>query len=477
MTEYKYILEKGSKKHPCPNCGNKSFVRFTDTGTGEYLPDKYGRCDREINCSYFLSPLNNGYVREHAEVNVMRPVTRTKPKPIFIPFEVLKDTRKNYEQNIFIQNLLNNVPFPFEVKEIEKVISLYNLGTVRKGYRSGAVTFPFMDKNGNVRAIQIKQFDKTNHTVKNGTDFLHSIIEKYHKEKCSSLPEWLSAYLKNDLKVSCLFGEHNLNKYPLNPIALVEAPKTAIYGTLYFGFPEHNENLLWLAVFNLSSLTVEKCKSLKGRDVYLFPDLSKDGKAFDLWNKKAKEFSDLMPDTQFKVSDLLEIHATETDRSKGLDLADFLIKQDWRKFRPQQIEAIEEAEQPKPEPLLISKSEASEQSDLSNQNCFLTTVHLLPAIKDNDLIEPVYSFSKAEEPKQYWDEKIYELKKYFSEITLPAQPIRLNQCSTITDIPKFIENHFSVVKGNNGKRSFKPYLERLNQLKSILQNISLFWYL
>ncbi len=69
---------------------------------------------------------------------------------------------------------------------------------------------------------------------------------------------------------------------------MVEAHKTAIYGSLYFGFPEQPKNLFWLAVYNLSSLNLNKCKALKGRNVYLFPDLFKDGKTFKLWSKKAK---------------------------------------------------------------------------------------------------------------------------------------------------------------------------------------------
>ena len=140
---------------------------------------------------------------------------------------------------------------------------------------------------GKLRAVQVKQFDEQNHTT--GTDFLHSIIEKHHTRNNKPLPEWLEAYNKNETKVSCLFGEHLLSKYPHNPVALVEAPKTAIYGTLYFGFPEQPTNLLWLAVYNLSSLNLNKCKALKGRNVYLFPDLSKDGKAFELWSNKANE--------------------------------------------------------------------------------------------------------------------------------------------------------------------------------------------
>ena len=193
------------------------------------------------------------------------------------------------------------------------------------------MTFPFIDVNQNIRAIQVKQFDEANHTT--GTDFLHSIIEKHYTRNNMPLPEWLEGYNRNETKVSCLFGEHLLNRYPHNPIALVEAPKTAIYGTLYFGFPEQPTDLLWLAVYNLSSLNLDKCRALKGRTVYLFPDLSKDGKAFELWSKKAKEIERQLKGTRMVVSDLLEQLAPQQDKEQGKDLADYLIKQDWRRYR------------------------------------------------------------------------------------------------------------------------------------------------
>lgn len=109
---------------------------------------------------------------------------------------------------------------------------------------------------------------------------------------------------------------------------MVEAPKTAIYGTLYFGYPEQPLNMLWLAVYNLSSLNLNKCKALKGRNVYLFPDLSKDGKAFNLWKSKAEQIENQLQYVRFTVSDLLEQLAPENDRANGKDLADYLIKQD-----------------------------------------------------------------------------------------------------------------------------------------------------
>jgi hypothetical protein len=343
--EYRYKLERTSKKHLCPDCGKRRFVRYIDEKTGGELPEEFGRCDREETCQYHLNPYTSGYHKmiwkkeqgNHLGIWQPNPNQKKKPrpKPVFYPSQLLQKTLKpeGYQQNTFIQNLLTNVNFPFAAKDIEKVISMYYLGTVCNGYRKGAITFPFIDKNENVRTIQVKQFDKTNHTK--GTDFLHSILEKHYKRNHKTLPEWLTAYLKQDKRVSCLFGEHLLNQYPNNPIALVEAPKTAIYGTLYFGFPEQPENLLWLAVYNLSSLTFEKCKALNRRTVYLFPDLSKNGHAFNQWSVKAKQFEKQMPGTTFKVSDFLEKNAIEEDRNKGLDLADFLIKKDWKDFRPQ----------------------------------------------------------------------------------------------------------------------------------------------
>jgi hypothetical protein len=158
--------------------------------------------------------------------------------------------------------------------------------------------------------------------------------DKHFQKKSQPVPEWLKGYKTNEIKVSCLFGEHNLNKYPHNPIALVEAPKTAIYGTLYFGSLEIPNNLIWLAVYNKSSFSFDKVQALKGRDVFVFPDLSKDGSTFQEWQRKAKDFEARLPGTRFIFSDLLEQYATPQQRLQGADMADVLSNLDPKKFRP-----------------------------------------------------------------------------------------------------------------------------------------------
>jgi len=361
---HRYNLEKGSKKHHCPDCNKKTFVRYIDTETGDYLPEKYGRCDRESKCSYHINPYLDGYAKmiweQEQKVTGVTKVTipkqkyfRTQPKPqptpepVFFDFETFKQTLQpeRYEKNIFIQNLFYRVQFPFEVDDVTKVIQLYRLGTVAKGYRAGANTFPFIDIKGNVRAVQIKQFDEKNHTT--GTDFLHSIIEKHHARNNKPLPGWLEAYTKQDKRITCLFGEHLLSKYHSHPVALVEAPKTAVYGTLYFGLPETPESLIWLAVYNKSSFSFDKLKVLQGRFVYVFPDLSTGGNTFKEWETKAKEYESHLPGTRFIFSDLLEKLATEPDKINGYDIADYLIKQDWRLFRKRNIQELPIQTEPK----------------------------------------------------------------------------------------------------------------------------------
>ena len=471
---HRYNLEKGNKKHNCPDCYKKTFVLYIDKETGDHLPEQYGRCDRENKCSYHLNPYLDGYAKaiweQEQKVTGVTKVTIPKqkyfcpkpkpkptPEPVFFDFDTFKQTLQpeRYEKNKFIQNLFYRVQFPFEINEVTKIIQLYRLGTIANGYRTGANTFPFIDIMGNVRAVQVKQFNEQNHTT--GTDFLHSIIEKHHTRNNKPLPEWLEAYTKQDKRISCLFGEHLLSKYHSNPVALVEAPKTAVYGTLYFGLPETPESLIWLAVYNKSSFSFDKLKVLQGRFVYVFPDLSKDGNTFKEWETKAIEYENRLPGTRFIFSDLLEQLAPEQDKGEGNDLADYLIKQDWRLFRKRNIQKTT----PQPELEKVTKvTKVTHQ-----QNNIYSKAEPLPKFK-------IFKAERIKQPikgkPQNWSNDIAELEKYFAGIELPTQPVKLNNYTTITDCSLFIESHFATVKGNNGNKTFLPYLNRLQEFKSLI---------
>ena len=56
---FRYTLERcigNRKKFICPNCGQRTFVRYIDVETGKPLGEGIGRCDREINCGYHKKP-------------------------------------------------------------------------------------------------------------------------------------------------------------------------------------------------------------------------------------------------------------------------------------------------------------------------------------------------------------------------------------------------------------------------------------
>jgi hypothetical protein len=485
---FRFSLEKGSRKLECPACHKKTYVRFQDSTTGEYLPREYGRCDRVENCGYHLNPYKDGYaksIRDHsygegylsAEKTAFMPGTKSKnsypmgnafskPEPALIPAEILEATVNNpAEENAFIQNLLHRVPFPFEVNDVQRVADLYRLGTVAHGYRAGSLTIPYIDENGGCRFIQVKSFDQDNHTT--GTDSLTSIIERHHKKTGTALPTWLETYQKQDLRVSCLFGAHLLPLYPHNRIAIVEAPKTAIIGSLYFEIPETAKDLLWMAVYSRDTLTIEKCKALKGRTVFLLPDLSKDGSTFNLWCKKAFEISSKVPGLKMTVIDLLEKLAGESERQSGDDIADHLIRYDWRKFRN----------------LLVDdpKRSTSDQK-LQQQNKSLKIPQReTPAIRRQPI--NTIDLSNSGEGSYAsggrsllnfipgsWTKEIEGIDRFFQTKKIPPGLILIDGIHPVSDPAKYVKTEMEIIKAQNGNPTFRPYLDRLIKLSEIISN-------
>jgi hypothetical protein len=133
--------------------------------------------------------------------------------------------------------------------------------------------------------------------------------------------DWVHNKLKKSGKLpedfnlqQCFFGEHLLNIYPEKKVAIVESEKSAIIASCIM--PE----LVWLAAGNLNGLSLEKCQVLKDRNVAFLPDLG----VYEKWGLKVIKIQKQC-NCKITVSTLLEYEATDTDRSNGLDIADYII--------------------------------------------------------------------------------------------------------------------------------------------------------
>ena len=419
MNEHKYILEpyKGmNTRYRCPSCQqrDKTFSLYIDTETGEQIHPTVGRCNRESKCGHHYTPKqyfqDNNISFDTPQPKAYKPRSiKPQSKPFsFIPVEVFKASLKGHEANHFVKFLIDL----FGVVVASEQVSRYFIATSK--HWNGATVFWQIDTQGNVRTGKIMLYSPT--------------TGKRIKEPFNHIT-WVHKAIKQpEFELSqCLFGEHLLIE-KTKPVAIVESEKTAVIASVYL------PQFIWVAVGSLTNLNAEKCSILKGRTVTLFPDLN----GFEKWSNKVKELSHL---AIFTVSDLLERKATEAERKQGFDLADYLIKFDYKAF------AIPEPEATEPPP----------------------AVQPFVVVETFEQPEPLCYFNDTKQPQpENWEQFINELENYFASITIPTQPVQLNPHSTITDCSKFIEGHFATVKANNGKLKFLPYLNRLKELKQVL---------
>lgn len=298
----RYTLEKykGLKtRFNCPRCnGKKTFTRYINIETNEYLSDNVGRCNKIDNCNYHYKPKdffndNKGFTQ------VYRPQQKPiimEPKTMFtFPILKLEETLINYDNNNFA--LILAKLFGFE--DAAKLLSLYGIGTSNKWF--GANIFWQIDYMGIVRTGKIMLYN---------SETLKRVKEPYDHIS------WIHKGLIEDTQEikQCFFGEHLINRFASKPIAIVESEKTAIICTHFM--PDY----IWLSAGNINGLNIEKFKVLQGRKVVLFPDLNK---GYEIWEQKANEFKHI---AEINVSYYLQRIATPEQKAKGLDLADYLIE-------------------------------------------------------------------------------------------------------------------------------------------------------
>lgn len=432
--DYRFILEPYNGKntrYTCPECGVLSnFTRYIDKITGKHVHPSVGRCNREDKCGYHYKPkqyyLDNNVSRDRAPgIKAVKEPPKIK-EISFVPSSIVEDSRKAFNNNYFVRWLYKIFPQDVVVELIEK----YNIGTSKLW--QGAVVFWQKD---------------INHQVRTGKIMLYDINTGQRVKKPHSLISWSHKYINMpDFKLrQCLFGEHLIN-YLNKPVAIVEGEKTAIIASAYF--PQFN----WVATGGKNNAKLEKYMCIRGKNVILFPDLG----AFNKWSEWAKEISHNLPGTQVKVSDLLERNANQTDKEQGLDLADYLVRFEYKYYQSQAIndKAQEQQKSVVTEHLITANScEKGAKSEAPKRTYFQ---------KDFPELTPK---GKVPSQKPLPDWEIEELETFFSETELPSGPIIIDCCSTINDVNKFVTGHLMVIKSNKEKERFFPYYMRLVELK------------
>ena len=207
MVQFKYTLDKSSKKFSCPNCGKRSFVRFVDNETGNYLTENYGRCDRETECKYYAQPTNE---KKHFSTFKIPEVVPTS----YIDNMLIDKTELDYNQNNFVKFLFNY----FDVKQVGKVLEAYHIGTSK--HWEGATIFWQIDDKEQMHAGKIMLYDKvTGKRIKepyNHINWIHKAIKEPDFNLCQ-----------------CLFGLHQTSEDYQKTIAIVESEKTAIVMSIF----------------------------------------------------------------------------------------------------------------------------------------------------------------------------------------------------------------------------------------------------
>lgn len=315
-----------STKYLCPVCqeSRRTFTRYIDTDTGEYLAEHVGKCDRKYKCGYHLPP------REYlSATGISLPHARKVhvPEPVKAASYHEPELLTKYDGRRYGNALIKYLTDIFGHDATSKLIERYRIGTY------GRYTIYWqINLAGQLKGGKLIQYDECTGKRKAGaTSWLHSKLklDDFHLKQC-------------------LFGEHLLHDRRL-PVAIVEGEKTAIIASHLL------PDMLWLAAGGISGLNAEKLKVLRGRTVVLYPDLG----AFDEWKATAIKFGDL---ANFTVSDLLEQEATDADRAEGLDIADLLLRE-WTPPEEQSGATADDQQRP----MMHSAGEPSPQPELSWQ--------------------------------------------------------------------------------------------------------------
>lgn len=246
---YKWTLRKGSRKEICPNCGKRRFVPYVLTEDNETrCGERYGRCDRENSCGYWVKPYGNAMVTAAATPAVIA-------TPIRFDGGIVRHTSATR----------TNPLFPFAKWMLGEAGAVDAFSDYCVGQYYGSTIFWQIDKGMMVRSGKLIDYGEDGHRIKErGARWAH---------KVQSFRKWHVG----DTLEQCFFGEHLL--FPNKPVAIVESEKTAVI------MSRIDRRFTWLACGGSQGLgNAAKNAVLQGFDVTLFPDNGQ----FAVWSKVAQ---------------------------------------------------------------------------------------------------------------------------------------------------------------------------------------------
>jgi len=239
MIQYRYILDKGSKKFECPACGKMKFVRMIDTVEGVYIASEYGRCDRQESCGYVKYP--------------------AQPKKQESDFDIIKGSEAR-PSGEFVQetDFVKGLNKLFDPGKVASVLEKYGIG----GTKDGKVIFWQYDLNFNIRTGKIMSYDPE--TLKRG--------DRWSWAHCSH----------KDFKLEqVFFGLHLIRKQDPDfaRIRIVESEKTAILCELI----KTDWTEIYLATGGREMINMKRFQPLMAmKDIILIPDIG----CAEYWAKK-----------------------------------------------------------------------------------------------------------------------------------------------------------------------------------------------
>lgn len=210
-------------------------------------------------------------------------------------------------------------------EQLEHAAEVYHLGQTT----DDGVIFWQIDQNQQLRDGKI-MFYKSD--CRRDRDHVPSWVSFRLKKKGELPSTWKSDY--------CLFGLHLLGlrhdddalRYDDDNriIAIVESEKTAIICSELLQSINHKPltitpSIVWLATGGMDALTVESLRPLVSYKVIVFPDTDLRGEAYKKWQAITSEAQKVLGQP-FYLSNLLELHATEDQKKRKIDIADFIVE-------------------------------------------------------------------------------------------------------------------------------------------------------